>query len=150
MGIIVLTAVVLVCVKLAIPIVEERNSRVLDEIKTENNSLAQESKIDLVFDVQTRLNQIKKNLQIKNNEVSRPEMTDVLSNLATDSIAGVAVSLYKFENNKVTATFNATNFNDIAKQILNFKKSAYFKNANVISVGRGKEEGVTCIVEMDI
>ena len=137
---------------LAVPIFEKRNQMLVEEIQTEKNSLVQVSNIDLVFDMQTRLNQIKKNLQIKGDKVLRPEMTEVLNNLQSDSIPGVAVSLYKFENDKATVTFGANNFNDIAKQILNFKNSEYFKNANVVSVGRGKEkeEAVKCVIEMDI
>ena len=142
-----MTILMLIAIKIALPLFENRNQAVLADIQKEKNNLVELS--NEVMDMQTRVDQIRDNLQIKNGKILRLGMAEVLSNLEKDSIAGVAVSLYKYEDDKATVTFVSNNFNDIAKQILNFKKSEYFENVNVVSVD-GKEKYMTCVIEMSV
>lgn len=148
-GIVVLTILILVGLKATIPFLEKRNQNSLAAVQKESDSLVGLNNVDLVVDMQTRLEHIKNNLQIKNGNVLRPELTKALSGLEKDSVAGVAVSKYEYAGDGAAVTFVAGNFSDIARQILNFKKSAYFTDVNVTNVGR-EEKGIVCTVEMGI
>ena len=78
-------------------------------------------------------------------------MTQVLDGLEKDLSSGVVVSSYSYdrESGSVTVTFESKNFNDTARQILNFKKSTYFSDALLGNVARA-EKGVTSDMSMTV
>lgn len=143
------TLLVLVGVKLYVPFMENRISALDDTISVEKNKLVGLKSLEQVIDMQNRLKEIKTNLQITNNAVTRLEMTKIFDNLGGDLNKGVVVSEFNYDPEKITVSFEASNFNDLAKQILNFKKSSYFADVNVLSVSRG-EKNIVCTVAMNV
>jgi len=147
LGIIALALLILGGIKMTVSVFTARNQAAVRDIQKEKENLAGLGSLELIIDIQTRLSQIKDNLKIKNNKISRIEMTQILDHLGMDLQAGVGVSSYEYKDGKINATFVANNFNDAARQILNFKKSDYFTEVNLIKIGRS-EKGVEGSVEM--
>lgn len=77
-----------------------------------------------VFDFQNRLSESKKLLSANYNS------TDNLRELEKIMIPGVYLNGYEFDGEKKSLRLEciASNYNDVAKQILSFKKSEYFSS----------------------
>ena len=146
-----ITIVTLIGLKFAVFLLNKQNEALITAVQKEKESMIGLSNLEQVVDMQARLKQIKDNLQIKNSQVSRIQMTQILDHLSSEVNAGIVISSYKYENdkNKVTLTFNANNFSDVARQILNFKSSDYFTNINLTKISRG-EKSIPCDVEMNV
>jgi hypothetical protein len=130
---------------------EKQNGKLETQIKTETESLGKMIELKDVVDTQTRLAEIKNNLQIKDNKVMLVPMTTILNYIgdATNN-SGAFLSLYKYEEgNKIALTFNTSSFDDSAKQILNFKGSNNFTNVSLSKISRG-EKYVTCDMTMNL
>jgi hypothetical protein len=151
LGILAITILALVGLKVAVSFLNKENEAVTATIQKEKDSMTGLSNLEQVVDMQTRLKEIKNNLQIKNNQVSRTQMTQVLDRMGAEVNAGIVIVSYKYEDSgkKVTLTFEANNFSDVARQILNFKDSTYFTNVKLISVLRG-EKTISCDIEMSV
>jgi len=151
LGIFIVTLLALAGLKFAVSLLAKQNEALATTIQAEKESMAGLSNLEQIVDMQTRLKQIKNNLKIENNQVTRTKMTQVLDHLSAETDARIAVSTYKYENNdsKITLTFEASNFSDIARQILNFKGSDYFTNVNLIKLSRGVKS-ISCSIEMNI
>ena len=149
MGMLVLTLLVLGGLKVAASIIAANNLVLAAEIKKESDNIAGSSSLEHVIDTQNRLEEIKKNLAISKNAVNRVKMTTILDNLEKDLSAGVLVSEFNYTDGKVIVKINSNNFNDSARQILNFKNSEYFESVNLKSIARG-EKAITADIEMGI
>lgn len=149
LGILVLTFLVLGGLKFSVYTLEKESVALEQSAKAENTSLAGFGELDRIADLQARLEQIKSNLQVKNNVVTRMQMNDVLDRLGSDLSSGIVITSYKFDSGKIKVSFKAGNFNDASRQILNFKKSSNFSDVNLTSISRD-ETGVKSDVEMSI
>ncbi|MDD5397327.1 MAG: PilN domain-containing protein [Candidatus Moranbacteria bacterium] len=142
-----ITVLTFVGLKFYVPILEAKSAALSASVTSENDKTVGLKKLANIVDVQNRLVEIKNNLQIKNGTVNRVEMNKVLDKLSADLNAGVVVSSYKYNVDTVDVSFESSNFADVAKQILNFKKSDFFTEVNLSSIAR-KENVVACTVSM--
>ncbi|MDD5463666.1 MAG: hypothetical protein PHP62_00795 [Candidatus Moranbacteria bacterium] len=149
LGILAVVLLVLVALKFYIPFVEGKNNALAEAILVENGKIVNLKSLEVAMDTQDRLTEIKKNLEIKNENVTRLDVTNVLDYLSGDMSSGVFVSEFKYEQEKVLVSFEADNFNNLAIQIFNLKNSKYFNEINITDVARD-EEGITCNIEMKI
>ncbi|GEM_PF-1101080 len=150
-SILVIVILVLVGLKFYVSFMEKQNQALKEEIEKEQTNMANLGSLEKVIDVQSRLKQIRSNLNIKNNQVSRLQMTKVLDNVGAEINSGVVISSYKYEDgkNKITMVFDAKNFSDAARQILNFKDSNYFTSVVLTSISRGTEK-ISFSVELSV
>lgn len=108
----------------------KRNADLDQQIAEKNKSFYAQEMVDQVVDIQARVDIIGKNIN------SQLAMIDVLHNLASDMVSGVSVTSYKYDGQKVTASFLSNNFADASRQILNLKKSKNFSNMNLASINK--------------
>lgn len=148
LGILVLTLVAFFGIKIYVARLNDQNNALTDKINAQNKSLVGENTLQRILDMQNRITQIKNNLQIKGGQVGKLKMTDVLSHLGADVSPAAVISSYSYSDGKVKVSFTANNFNDIAQQILNFKKSTYFSNAVLGTVVRS-EKNISADMTMD-
>lgn len=149
LGILVLTLAALFVMKFYVANLVDSNKKLAEEVKQQNENLSGVNSLQRILEMQTRLAQIKTNLDIKDSAVRKLKMTDVLDSLERDLSSGVVVTEYSFDDNKVKVAFAANNFNDAARQILNFKKSTYFTDVALGSVVRG-EKNIQSEVTMSV
>jgi len=149
LGILVFTLLVLMMFKMYVPFAQKNSNALAVVVTDENQKLVGLKSLEQVLDMQKRLTEIKSNLEITNEKVNRLEMTSVLDQLSSDLNSNVVLTNFKFDKGAVEITVEAPNFNDIAKQILNFKKSEYFTGVGVSSMANS-EGAVTCVVAMGI
>ena len=150
LGIVVITIAVYFGLQYYIPVLEKRNNDLATNITDENSKLVGLKSLEKLIDIQNRVKEIKSNLQPDaSGNVARLTMTNVMDHVANDLVTGVTVSEFTYNDKGVTVSFDASNFDDIAKQILYFKKSTYFTGASVSSIKRG-DKGINCVVVMNI
>lgn len=149
LGILGLTLLVLLGLKIYIPILDNENKVLAQSITDENAKLVGLKDLEHIVDTQNRLSEIKSNLQISKGEVVRTEMTQILDKLSLDVNNDIVISGYEYNDNKVTVHFTANNFNDASRQIFSFKKSEYFKEVVLSDISRGNDN-ILCAVEMEI
>jgi hypothetical protein len=149
LGILAFTLLVLFGLKLYVPVMENRNNELDKAISVENNKLVGLKSLEQVIDMQSRLKEIKSNLQMTDGQVTRLEMTGLLGRLGGEMNSNVSVSEFNYSPDKISIAIESNNFSDIAKQILTFKKSDYFSGVNVVSINRG-EKTVVCNVAMNV
>ena len=150
LGILVLTLVALLGIKIYEGSINSQNLALQSSIKAQNTSLAGVSSLQRILDMQARLSQIKTNLQIKNSSVGQLKMTNVLDQLGSAMSSGTVVSSYSYDDSgKIKVIFSANDFNDVARQILNFKKSTYFSNVAFNSDTQGKD-GIVSNMTMEV
>lgn len=79
-----------------------------------------------VFDFQNRLTESKKMIDTNFN------LMDSLREIEKAMVPGVYLNSYQFEADKKSLSLGciASNYNDVAKQIFSFKKSAYFSDVS--------------------
>jgi hypothetical protein len=147
LGILSLTVIIAVGLKIYTPILDAKNKALIESISAENEKTVGLKKLTQVMDIQNRLVQIKNNLQIQNSAVTRTDMNKILDKLSLDLDSGIVVADFKYNGDIVDVSFDANNFSDAAKQILNFKKSDYFSEINLNSIAR-KENVVNVSVSM--
>ena len=150
-GILIVTIMVWGGLKVAVSILDKKNFELASNVEQERINLASFGNIENIVDLQIRLEQIKNNLQIKDNAVNRKQATSILDHLGSDISSGIVVSEYKYDNdsNKVTLMLSANNFTDASRQILNLKTSNYFSNVNLIGISRGVK-AIAASVEMSV
>ncbi|EKE19324.1 MAG: hypothetical protein ACD_9C00051G0014 [uncultured bacterium] len=149
LSILIITVVVAVGLKIYIPSAENKNEALSKRVEAESSSLVGLKKLEQISDTKKRLAEISSNLEIKNDKAERMEVSQTLNNLAADMIKGSYISQYTYTDGKVVVKMMSNNFNSVAKQILNLKKTTYFSDVNVLKVSRG-EESVEFDVEMKI
>lgn len=151
LSIVILTLIGLFAIRIYIKNVVAKNEQLGAAIVAENQSLAGVDSLQRVLDMQGRIAEINKNLEIHDGKVERLKVTEVMDNLEKDMNSGVSLSSYNFEgeSNILKITFETSNFNDSARQILNLKKSPYFSDVKLNELGRG-ENSVETEVEMKI
>ena len=149
LGILICTILAFVGLKFYVSTIAKQNDVMLNEINQQNTTLAGVSNLQHVLDMQARLAQIKGNLQIKNEAVGKLKITDVLNHLGTDLSSDVTISSYSYTDGEIKVAFVSNDFNGIARQISNFKKSTYFSNANLVDVVRG-QKNITADMTMEI
>lgn len=90
-----------------------------------------------VFDFQNRLNESKKIVEGNINP------SDSLKEIEKVMIPGVYLFSFQFdaENRKISLESVAFNYNDVSKQILSFKKSAYFSDVSAGETNVSPEGG---------
>jgi hypothetical protein len=150
-SILLVTILVFLSIKYAInPILKNRNKTLTENIKKEEESITGMNNLELVYDFQSRLEKIRQNLQIKdNNTISRPEMKSILMNLEQDMLGSVYLTSYAYENGKVSVAFVADNMDDAARQILNFRNSKNFNNISISGFGK-TDKNINCNINMNI
>lgn len=148
LSIVIFTLLVLLGFKIINPMLANRNQVLAESVRMEKERLVGGDALERIYDFRIRLEKIRSNLSMgSNDEVSRIEMKEVLENIENDMIKNAYLVSYKYENGKVAVSFAAKNYDDVARQILNFKKSLYFSNVNVISTAR-KEKNIECEIDM--
>jgi hypothetical protein len=149
-GILVFTLLVLAGFKIAVYVIERQTAALANTVQQENTNIAGFKNLEQIIDMQTRLQQIKSNLQIKNNAVSRLQMTKILDNLGADVNQGIVIAAFKYDDSgRVALSFDSSNFSDLSKQILSFKSSNNFTNVDLAKISRG-EKAIACDVEMSL
>lgn len=146
-----LTIISLFAIRFYIANLVKQNEALAVEVTQQNQGLAGVNSLQRILDMQTRLSEISKNLEIKNNQVGKLRMTQILDGMEKDMNSGVFVSSYSYdgESGIVKITFSARNFNDAARQILNFKKSEFFSDVNLGAISRD-DEGINTEVSMKL
>ncbi len=122
---------------------EKKDAQLKIQIENESEELNGKKNIDDVIDLQERLKQIKSNLD------SKIETNDVLNKVAANTISGVVFTSYSNVGKKVSVSLRATNFNDISKQLFNFKQADFVTSVSVAGVTRVKD-GIDCDIEIVI
>ncbi|EKE25771.1 MAG: hypothetical protein ACD_5C00037G0008 [uncultured bacterium] len=151
LSMVILTVIGLFGIRIYIKSVLVKNEKLGEAIAIENQSLAGVDSLQRVLDMQGRIAEINKNLEIRNSKVDRLKVTDVMDNLEKDMNSGVALTAYDFngESNILKITFETSNFNDSARQILNLKKSPYFYDVKLGELNR-IEKSIETKVDMRI
>jgi hypothetical protein len=149
LGILIFTFLTLIGLNMYVPYAQKNSDALAANVQTESEKLVGLKSLERVVDMQKRLTEIKNNLQISDGAVNRLEMTKILDQLSGELNTNIVVTDFKYDNGGVTVTFNAFNFGDIAKQILNFKKSSYFSGVGVSSI-KNEDGLVTCVVTMNV
>lgn len=149
LGILIITLIVLVALKVYIPIVEGKNKALEESITAENSKLVGLKDLEQIVDMQKRVGEIKGNLQIKDGKVGRTEVTEVLDRISSEISSGVVISTFNYTGEKISITFSSNNFSDVSRQIYNLKKSEYLTGVNVTNITRG-EKDILFTVEMQI
>lgn len=140
LGILIITLLVLLGLKIYIPIVEGQTESLSANIEAENSKLVGLKNLEQIIDMQKRVAEIKTNLQIKDGKIERTKITEVLEKLGSEMTSGVVVSNFNYSAEKITVIFDANNFNDAAKQIASLKKSDSFTGINLASITRGERQ----------
>ena len=130
-----------------IPILEKQNKALVASADMEKSKLVGLKNLEQIMDLQNRLGEISKNLEIKTDTAGRLEMTKILSNLGADLITGVVVNDYKYAPEGITVKIDANNFADVAKQIIAFKTSSNFTGISINKIERS-EKSITCELSM--
>ncbi|KKQ52212.1 MAG: hypothetical protein US70_C0010G0017 [Parcubacteria group bacterium GW2011_GWD2_38_11] len=149
LGILIIILLILFGLKIYVPFAEGRNKALRESVLAENDKLIGLKSLERVVDMQVRLSEIKNNLQLSDGNIARLEMTKLLDHLGGDLDANIVVTDFKYDTEKIVVSFDANNFNDVAKQILNFKKSDYFTDVALSSIIRN-ENIIACSVDMKI
>ena len=150
LGILGVTVLAYVGVKAAVYMVTNQNEKLMAKVDENNISLAGAANIKQVIDMQSRLEQIKSNLQIKNKTVSRLATTQVLDYLSADLNTGIFLTDYShYSSGKVSLLFGSSSYADVAKQIMAFKNSDNFQDISITSISRG-EKYISCGIDMQI
>ncbi|HBI33881.1 MAG TPA: hypothetical protein DEA43_02610 [Candidatus Moranbacteria bacterium] len=149
LGILAVIVLLFAALKFYVPVVEGKDNALAETILVEKGKIVNLKSLEMSMDTQNRLTEIKKNLEIENENVTRLEITKVLDYLGEDMSSGMLVSEFEYDQEKVVVSFKADNFNNLALQIFNLKNSKYFDEINIMDVARS-EEGVECNIEMKI
>lgn len=149
LGILIFTLLVLMLLKMYVPFAQKNSDALTVAVADENQKLVGLKSLEQVVDMQKRLTEIKSNLEIADGKINRLEMTKVLDQISGDLNPNVVLTNFKFDKEIVELTINVPNFGDVAKQLLNFKKSEYFTNVGVSSMSNS-EGAVTCVIAMGI
>lgn len=147
--ILVLTLSAFFGLKMYVASIVKSNQEMADEIINQNKSITGVSSLQKVLDVQTRISEIGNNLKIKDGKIGKIEMTKILDNLEKEMNSGVVVDSFSYDEkgNVVSVTFKSQNFNDAARQLMNFKQSKYFSKAKLVEISRN-EKGIISEAEM--
>lgn len=151
LGILALTIMSVFGIKFYVASVVEQNLALVAEVQAKSDSLVGINSLQRILDMQTRIIEINKNLEVKEGKVEQLGMTEVLDNVEKSMSSGVVITKYAYnsEGKSVNVSFQSGNFNDTARQILNFKKSSYFSNVALANVSRA-ENGVSAEMSMRI
>lgn len=151
LSILLVVILALIGLKFAVSFIGKQSQAMATEVEKEKESMTSLGGLEKIIDIQSRLKQIRSNLNVKNNQASRLQMTKILDNVGAEINSGIVISSYKYEDNKnkITLIFDAKNFSDAARQILNFKDSNYFTNVNMTNIARGTET-ISCSIEMNV
>ena len=123
--------------------INKKNTEVLGQISAESVGLSGKKNIDEVIDLQERIKLIKGNI------TNHADANEVMSKIAGASIPGVTFTSYSSTDKKILVSFKAANFNDISKQIFNFKQADFITGVNVSNIVRD-EQGVKSSVEISL
>jgi hypothetical protein len=148
-GILIVVLLALAGVKYYVPYAAAQNQVLIASIAAENDKLVGLKSLENVVDMQNRIEQIRNNLLILDNKVTRPGISQILDKMSGDLISGVAVSDFKYTEDAISVSFESTNFSDAAKQVASFKQSKNFSDAKLATIER-KENVITSTVEMRI
>lgn len=149
LSLLIITFVAAIALEMYIPIAEKKNIALEKKVEVENMNLTGLKKLEDVTDTKRRLGLISENLEIKNGKAEKTEMSHVIDNMAADMSKGTFISQYSYSDGSIVAKLMANNFNEVARQILNFKRSENFVDVNVLRVARG-EDNVEFDVKMKI
>lgn len=147
--IVVFTLLSLWGLKFYITSLEKKNEGLDATIVAQSGSITGLESLEQVVDTQNRLSEIKNNLKLKDGNVGRKEMVNVLDLISGELDRRIAIEKFNYSNEGVSLILNAGNFNDVANQISNFKKSKYFSEVAILSMERGDEK-ISCTVSMQI
>lgn len=151
LAILILTLIALFGIRMYVASLVKNNEMLLSNIASENKRLAGVDSLQRVIDMQTRLLEINKNLAIKDGTVNKMEMTEILDEVEKNMNSGAVIASYTYnsEANDIDVSFQTHNFNDSARQILNFKKSEYFNDVALENISRN-EKNITAEMIMKI
>lgn len=150
LGILILTLLLLLGVKIYVPMAQAEIEELDGEIASENTKLVGLKDLESIIDNQKRITEIKNNLKIVNGKVSKIEMSNVIAMIAGEMNNKVFVSSFKYDKDKtINLDLSTGNFNDASMQIFNFKKSDRFKDVVLSSLSR-KEAAVSFSVKMKV
>lgn len=148
-GILGLTLLVLLGFKLYVPIAQKANLELDASIVSENTKLVGLKDLEQIVDTQKRIEEIKKNLIIADGKVSRVEISKIIDMIAAEMINNVVVSNLDYKDGKISIDFVATNFNDVSRQIFNFKNSANFSGVSLANLSR-QDDGINFSMDMNL
>lgn len=147
---VVLTLLVFVGLKFYVSQVEKKNAAALLEIESKKSSIIKLDALGEVIDVQTRLQHIKENLKITDGEVSRVQVKNVLDDFENYINNAVVVSSLNYDDSgKIEITFESNSYNEISRQIMNFKNSKNLTGVNLTGIAKDEKSGnIKCDLEM--
>lgn len=145
LGILIVTLLALGGLKIAVMFLNDRNDTISKELIAQKSSISGQENIQHVLDVQTRLAQVKINLDMHKNY----DTNGIITNLGAEMANGVVVSSFSNTNKKLDVIFDGTNFSDISKQLYNLRNSKNFTNVNLKGITRN-EKGISMEIEMEL
>lgn len=126
-------------------ILDKKIEKITNEQSLKENSI-KEGKNKNVFDFQTRLT-------LANSLIEKK--SDVFESLnKIQEVMISEVNLLSYEYNKKDGLLilicKTNNYNSVARQILNFKKSEYFSSIKIVNIEKDAEAGITFSIETKI
>lgn len=151
LAILIATVATLYGLRFYIKSVQKENANLAANVAEQNKSLAGVNSLQRVLDMQGRLDAIKANLEIKDNKAGKLMMTEVLTALEKEMNSGVFISSYDFDNESkiLKVSIESLNYNDAARQLLNFKQSDYFTGVELEGISKG-DSGISSQIRMAI
>lgn len=136
LSILILTILAIFGMRMYVASIVKQNKILAEKVLQQNQSLAGVNSLQRILDLQTRMNQISENLEIRNGEVQQVWKTKILDHMAGELSSGVVVSSFSLDGDSVKIGFNVKNYNEAARQVLNFKKSSYFSDIELVDMKR--------------
>lgn len=119
--------------KIANASLEKSNATVEKNITVAKNGIQGEQDINKIADFQNRTSKIRKTI------AGTIGMKQLVQDVANEIIPGIRLTSYTYDSGKLTLNFSADNYQLVAKQIVNFKKSVNFSRVNVVNISRGEK-----------
>lgn len=121
---------------------DKKNKAILADIEVQKNGIAGEKELVAVVDFQERMDKIKKTV------ASRVDAKTIIQNVALEMVGGVRLTDYTYTDKLISLNFSADNYQLVAREILNFKKSENFTGVGLVSINRA-EKAVVFKLEMN-
>jgi len=137
------TLIVFIVLKIYVGDLDKKVLDVNEKISVESLAL-KGNDADRIADFQTRLEKIKLNVDSMKN----PE--NVLKEIEKNMVQGVALKSFENKESAVSVLAVTNSFINMAKQILSFKESKYFKGIKVTTTERDKDGEISFGLDMKI
>lgn len=118
--------------KLYLMYLSGENEKISLEISTEIKNMSGKN-VDRVSDFNERMSRAAKEVSL------RDDYNGYLSELESLMVSGSRVNSFKYSLSRAEMTLTADNFKTVARQIMSFKGSKYFKDLKVENTSRNKD-----------